>query len=147
MKKLVCIFMVMIAAFVFAGMAYGEDATPSESEVYGWLTEWVNNFGYNEYYDHELNEEGVMCTKGVISKAEFRELTEMEWSLENLKKTYYDCEKYGYDWDVKDVEIRIRGHYGDYEIYELKIRTEKVPLGDYMGIDFYEVDILFMVCE
>ena len=153
MKKVIGIFLMMVFVVLVTSMALGEKMIVDNndlSEVCTMVHDWARGQGLYEKYDWKL-ESGIYHAMGAISEAGFKEISGMDFSIENLAKLYYDCGNYGYDWDIYDCNIKTTGFIEGYNVYVMDMRTNKVPLGNaYNDItceeqDYYRVSILFMV--
>ena len=146
MKKVIGIFMTMVMVFVFVSMAVSENPKGySGSEVYTMVEEWARAQHKDNYLDSKVID-GSYCTCGVIETSDFKELTGNDFTVDELVDVYYHSRDYGFDWDVTNASVKLVGFYEGYDVYELNINTN-LPIGTYDGEDYYNGNVIFMVCE
>lgn len=153
MKKVIGIFMSMVFVVLMLSMAFGENPKNySGSEVYTMVENWAESQHCYDLYNRNFKD-GCYHMMGVIETRDFKELTGNDFSMEDLEKVYYNCDKYGYEWDVNECNVKLVGFHEGYDVYELTINTNTIPLGscyDYETnnyVDYFNGKVLFMVCE
>lgn len=148
MKKVICIFMAIVAVFLFTGMAFGENPKGyTGSEVNSMVLEWLYAQDYDVYTGSGTLENGVLYTNGVLNASVFKEETGKEFTPENLEEVYKNNELYGLDLDITDTSVRIVGFIEGYDVYVMDISTNTTPLGEIDGNEYFHASIVFMVYE
>lgn len=148
MKKVIGLMMVLVMVFMVMVTALADNPKGySESEINSMLVEWIINQCGSDYFDRGI-ENGVYYTYGVLNGPYVNELTGKDYiTPEVIENLYYDCENYGYDWDVMNASVKLVGFYENYDVYTLTIKTNTVPLGTYCEEEYYNVNLVFMVYE
>ncbi len=145
MKKVICILMMVVLVAIANITVAEKNPTNYEAyEVVNMVEDWAEAQKLNEKYSWNL-ENGTYYCMGAISETEFKELSGMEFSTDNLEKIYYNCKNYGQDYDVTNCNVRTTGFCEGYNVYIMDISTNNVPLGTTSGIDYYNVSIIFMI--
>lgn len=148
MKKVVGILMLVVMMYVVNAIA-SESVVTGEtgSTVAGWVYEWCesNDYKRNTY---DIVHHGCYFGFGVIDEADMIEEYGCEFSIENVCNLYRSdlCE-----FDVEDVNVEIVGTYENYNVYKLHIKTNNSLGEEYTEdgefVDYYEGELIFMVCD
>ena len=148
MKKVIGIFMAMLFAFIFVGMAFGEDPMTLEmDQVDALLNDWLISQKLYEKYNWRFDEEnGTYYAKGVLSNGYFKELTNEDFTMEGLERLYINNKEHGENWDIYYSNVRLTGFIENYNVYILTINSNNA-LGteNLNGKEYYNVQIMFMV--
>ena len=148
MKKVMAIFMVMVFAFIFGSMAYGEKVVKDHYgfEVQGWIEEWAHHNGYDRYIDESriLDENGYYRGYGLVDNGDFVN----EYGIEFNEDTC--CDVLASHYKGLEMEIKLIGFYENYEVYLMKCKADE-PIGSVYSegktIDYCAGEVIFMICE
>lgn len=148
MKKVVGIFITMVLVFVVVSMTLAEQnpLNIEWEEVKEMIDNWIKT-QRNENYICGYIDGNIYYAAGVISNDEFKKLTGEDFTTEGLETLYLECEKYGENYDVLYANVKTVGFYEGYNVYELDMKTNNIPLGRHEGMNYYHVNVVFMVSK
>ena len=144
MKKVFCVIMMVVMLMTVGSFAEGNVKNGDPSEVCGWTVEWLAQNGMYEDYN-QVFRNGCYYVYGVLNGAELGRIYGVdEWSEDTISSLYLSDEC---PYEVTEVSIDVIGSYNGFNIYLMKIGSN-TPLGTtFDGIDYYQGEIVFMICE
>lgn len=156
MKKVITILSMVFLMVIMVAMGFVKAETDdvkiegavygaAESEVYGWLAEWIDACGDERALTGTLDENGYYRGFGVVDACWFEEEYGVECSVENMRAVLES------EYDLDRFDVVTAGFYDDYTVYKMVVGSKNTAIGNHYDYDindwvyYYEGEMYFMV--